>query len=112
MVEDTLLAASETGRIFYINTTSGKTEATLQVSQVPITSLCYLKMPPKQSHLFVGSYEGFLREYHYNSRSLFKIIEIGECIQCLEHAWESVFIGTTSGRLKRYSLKVLNQFVK
>ncbi|XP_044265986.1 uncharacterized protein MAL13P1.304 [Tribolium madens] len=105
LIEEVLLAASESGKIFYINIHTGTTEATLQVSHTPITCLCYLETPSKQSHLFVGSFESYLREYHCNTRLLVNITNITDCIQCMEHAWEYIFIGTTNGRLKRYSLK-------
>nr|XP_969558.2 PREDICTED: uncharacterized protein LOC658052 [Tribolium castaneum] len=105
LIDDVLLAASESGRIFYINTQTGATEATLQVSQTPITCLCHIKTPSNESHLLVGSFEPWLRVYHYTTRLLITISNIFECVQCLEYAWMCIFIGTTNGSLKRYSPK-------
>jgi hypothetical protein len=106
-IDNTMLAASESGNIFFINARDGAITATLHVSDCPITALSTWTTPKtKKLHLLVGSFETQMREYLYDNLTLLRMINLGEFVQCLEPAWSCVFIGTKNGSLMRYSLRV------
>ncbi|RZB39308.1 uncharacterized protein BDFB_004782, partial [Asbolus verrucosus] len=106
VVRDTLLAASESGKVFYINVKDGTTSNVISIGEFPVTSLCIWSTVKKRFHIFVGSLETRIREYDFDGGSLTRLTHIGESVQCMELAWDFIFIGTVGGTLMRHSLKL------
>lgn len=91
--------------MLFIDTKTGLIER-LKVTTVSITCLAVWTNSDKQHQLYVGAFDTTLYNYSYPSKRLEHSLSIGENVQCVEIAWDLIFVGTNKGALKRYDAKV------
>lgn len=105
MHEETILAGCESGSLLFINSETGSID-NLKVTNVSITCLATWTNSQKEHQIYVGAFDATVYNYSYFSRKLQHSLLVGENIQCVEVAWNLIFVGTNGGTLKRYNTKV------
>lgn len=105
-IEDKMIIGSESGNIFYLNSLDVTNLKVFKLSEKPITSLCPWVTNHKKLHIMVGSYDGKIYEFDCEKKEVVRLTSMFGSVQCMEAAWNFIFVGTAYGNLIRYSLKV------
>lgn len=101
------MAASESGKIIFCNLENGQYTKILHASDVPITSLLFMKHNHQVTYMYVGSFENNLKIYRFDNYSMVETMLIDDSVQCMECNWGYIFIGCIGGSLLRYKVKVI-----
>lgn len=107
VAEGKLVAASETGRIYFYSIQNGKLLQTFPLrTRVSITSLLVVKEGLCAINMYIGTFRDYLQVYSFDSYHYVKAIPVGDTIECMDAKWGYIFIGCVSGWLHRYSIVV------
>ncbi|XP_015590988.1 uncharacterized protein LOC107265744 isoform X2 [Cephus cinctus] len=106
---DSFMAASEDGTIYRYSQVSNGILNIYRGHKSAVTCLCIPKINfsgISRQWLFSGSLDGTLRCYEIDSgQQVRESVDIGSPIQCMDHAWGVIFLGTKSGHVSRFHIK-------
>lgn len=111
VIEDKLVAASESGKVIFYNLENWHYNKTLYVCHVPITFLLFTQDSHETTYMYVGSFENNLKVYNFDTCFVAETIPLSDSVQCMECNWGYIFIGCIGGSLLRYTLKVITCFI-
>lgn len=111
------MATSQTGKLFTINLSTNavvddcgggtRSFSVHQITDTPITALSIWTTPEGCRQIFVGALESHVKVLDFESKTLIKMVDIYDRnVQCMEVAWDCIFIGCIDGFLLRYAPKV------
>ncbi|XP_034177804.2 uncharacterized protein LOC117603114 [Osmia lignaria lignaria] len=108
--ENSFLAASEDGRIYRYNQASNGILNIYKGHKAAVTCLYVYKTTNtdiSKEWMFSGSLDGTLRCYNITTGAQVRdTADIGSPVQCMDEAWGMIFIGTKSGHVSRYHIKL------
>ncbi|KOC64714.1 Zinc finger protein 106 [Habropoda laboriosa] len=108
--ENSFLAASEDGRVYRYNQASNGILNIYKGHKAAVTCLYVYNANStdiNKEWMFSGSLDGTLRCYNIMTGvQARETADIGSPIQCMDEAWGIIFIGTKSGHVSRYHMKV------
>ncbi|KAM0728738.1 Zinc finger protein 106 [Formica fusca] len=108
--ENSFLAASEDGKIYRYSQTSNEILNIYKGHKSAVTCLHIYRSEVagiNKEFMYSGSLDGTLRCYNIMTGALVKNpVQINSPIQCMDQAWGMIFIGTKSGHVSRFHIKV------
>ncbi|GJQ86779.1 hypothetical protein Trydic_g5573 [Trypoxylus dichotomus] len=104
VVQEVLLAATDSGNLYFFNASTGDVINSLSISEKPLTSI-YTSINDQECNIYVGCVMGVLTTLDFTLKKISSSIQCEESIQCLEKEWEYIFMGSHKGLVMRYNFK-------
>lgn len=105
-IGNTILAATDKGKLWFYDI-NGDLLHVLDVTCMPITSLCISKSEENCDLIYIGSLDTTLRICNFQAKQIMKAVQVDEKIQCMEISWGYCFLGSDRGYLVRYNILVM-----
>ncbi|XP_063232070.1 microtubule-associated protein futsch [Bacillus rossius redtenbacheri] len=116
-----VLAACEDGAVYSYSLKSGKYKGRYEGHAAAVTCLCVLEFSPRTggetpsdldgehdtpAHVFTGSLDRHLRGFVFRTgEAVFDPVSIGSPVQCMDHNWGYLYLGTQAGEVARFNIQ-------
>lgn len=103
VVKNYLITSSEDGNIYRYIWKTGKLDKTFSHHKKTVTSFCI----HNNETIYSSSIDGIIKKFDLEEfNTEIKSFELPECLQTIELAWDTLFIGTRNGKIMDMDLKV------